>query len=115
MCFFYGHIIFFLQILVFAFFDQSYKVDVLNYLPALYRDASKKVKAKFPKSFLKNLIEGIVVSITIIYVGLEILKNTVDNNGKEVDFEGVEMVYIFSLFFIMGIKVILIFKSFISF
>ena len=68
-------------------------------------DGAARINASIPKTYIKNLIEGLLISIIIIYVTSAILETSIDCNGKEVDFEGVQWVFVFSLFFIMGIKV----------
>ena len=103
---FYGHIFFFLQTIVFTLFNQSFKVEILKFLPALYLDGAQRMKANLPKPFLKNFFEGLLISIMIIYVASLSLESSIDHNGKEIDFQALEWVFIFSLFFIVGLKVI---------
>jgi len=103
--FFYEHIFFIFQILVFVLYNQKFQVEVLKSFPALYMDGAARINASIPKTYIKNLIEGLLISIIIIYVTSAILETSIDCNGKEVDFEGVQWVFVFSLFFIMGIKV----------
>jgi len=103
---FYGHIFFFLQTIVFTLFNQSFKVKILKFFPALYMDGAQRMKTKFSKPFLKNFFEGLLISVMIIYVTSFSLGSSIDYNGKEVDFEALQWVFMFSLFFIIGIKVI---------
>ena len=102
---FFGNIFYFLQMLTFALFNESFKVEILKFFPALYVDGTIRIKRKIPKPFLKYSLEAFLTSIMIIYVTSAILENSIDCNGKEIDFEGVQWVFIFSLFFIMAFKV----------
>ena len=103
--FFYDHVFFVCQTLLFVLYNQRFRVDLLKFFPALYMDGALRMRAKIPKPYIKNLIEGLLISVMIIYVTSEILGDSVDCNGKEIDFEAVQWVFVFSLFFIMGLKV----------
>lgn len=106
---FYGHVLFILPIICFALYNKTFKIEVLNFFPALYLDSKRKISLKFPKVFVKNFVEGILTSIMIIYVSSFIMGAAIDCNGKEIDFVGVRWVFVFSLIFIMIFKVILIY------